>query len=86
VSKLLQTNDAINMLEELAHLVMIHSDSIILLRRANDAIHAIEQHDLELGETEDERERVANDNSDIIDDIQNGPAEDYDIQYGEYNE
>lgn len=86
MSKLLQTNEAINMLEELAQLIMLRCPDIVLLRRANDVLTAIEQHDIELGEQEDERERIANDNDDIVDDVQNGPAEEYDNQYGEYNE
>ena len=84
--KLLQTNDAINLLEELAQLVMVRSSDLVLLRRANDAINAIEQHDIAHGEEENERERVANDNDDFDADETMIGAEDYDNRYGEYNE
>lgn len=77
MSKLIQHNDALNMLEELAQLVIIRSSDIVLLKRADQILSAIEEHDIQLGADTDEDE-AANDNDGL-------DPEDYQ-QYGEFNE
>ena len=78
MSKLIQHNDAINMLEAFAQMVMLHSDNIILLKRADQILTAIEDHDFQLGLDTDADEAAANDN----DGIDPEDAE----HYGEFNE
>ena len=75
--KLIQHNEALNMLEELAQLAFMRSSDIILLKRATQILSAIEEHDIQLGYDTDEDE-VANDNDGL-------DPEDYQ-QYGEFNE
>lgn len=75
--KLIQHNEALNMLEELAQLAFMRSSDIILLKRATQILSAIEEHDIQLGHDTDEDE-VANDNDGL-------DPEDYQ-QYGEFNE
>jgi hypothetical protein len=75
--KLIQHNEALNMLEELAQLAFMRSSDIILLKRATQILSAIEEHDIQLGYDTDQDE-VANDNDGL-------DPEDYQ-QYGEFNE
>lgn len=75
--KLIQHNEALNMLEELAQLIIIRSSDIVLLKRADQILSAIEEHDIQLGQDTDDDE-AANDNDGL-------DPEDYQ-QYGEFNE
>lgn len=78
MSKLIQHNDAINMLEELAQTIYIRSSDIILLKKASQILLAIEEHDIQLGLDADADEAAANDNDGIDpEDAQH---------YGEFNE